>query len=246
MEPEPSQAAISAIEALQIRIRELEKEEKDLTDEITRYKHLVDENDEVRQFREQKYQEMVEKGQAMMEYSQEILNDKDKAREENIRLRYELFNIETTFPFLADFEPGQRIKLNKKQIRYLEDDPLMDYRILLHETAAPRCLNISKDVLNYTIASMRTSPSLPKPISSLVDKLMRAPKNVKSMPLKKKIQTMDLILHARDKATQISYKISRLYQKSVIKGTPHMHDTDISTLYKSYVLITQELEKFVF
>ena len=155
MEPEPSQAAISAIAALQHRIRELEDEEEKLKAENERYKLLVDENEDVRLFREQKMKEMFEKGEEMMMYVQKITQDKEDARNENRRLRKELLTFEKTFPFMASYKPGQKIKLNLKQQRYLNDGPLRDYRILLKEIISPKPLGVSKEILNFTIASMQ-------------------------------------------------------------------------------------------
>ena len=245
MEPAASESAIAAIDALQRRIRELEKEEKKLKSEKERYLQIINGNDDVYLLREEKIKEMIDKGDEMMNYSKKLTAEKENAKTENQILRKKLLNFEKAFPSLAKGSPKKKAKPIPDKIKFETQNMIKDYQILLKESIVPMELQVPKEELNFALVAS-SSPSIPDKINFLIEELSASPKNLQTLSFSKKMYIMELLLQARDKATQLSTRISVLKQTAVIKDKVHANDPQIAKYYKSYVLLTREINKFRF
>lgn len=245
LEVPTSDAAISAIAALQKRIRELEKERDDLLANKEFYEKHAFDNIMLISEREIRCDQAQTVGNDIMNYVSNLQNDVIEAKKKNRRLKELLFNMEAAFPDLSgNVNYSLRSKEEIKENSYLTKSNLNDYQILLREMIKIEPIMFN-DFIRFKIERLDIKKvKIPQFVAPVLDELNALPKNFKKLTTKKQFKNVLILFKARDLVRFISNRLTYLSEDATIREKYEIHDREISELYKGYVEIYKLSKKF--
>lgn len=246
MEPEPSQAAIAAIAALQDRIKILEDEHSVLTQEyevLARKKNLFDQKF---QARVQAIQDATEKAQTILTTTHKTLTQLQEARNENKRLNHQIEEIEKVLAL--------QIKKNKKLSSQNKMDSatyqmikqrLEEYEILIGEILAPPPQS-NAIFTDNTLAGDADSALLPEPLNELLKTLQMLPKNFRRQNIETKRAIILSLSAAKSTTSDLNAKIKVLEKEKFLSSTPNRYNNEIKKQNARIIILSNEMNKFNF
>lgn len=248
MEPEASKAAISAIAALQERVRSLEKEQRNIFAEMDSYKHKINSRDERVQQRTKMLEEASNKAKEMLNYVSECNHDLIVARDLNKKLKTSIKKVKES---LNEGDEEEE-EMKREKIRSLRTEltnanqKVSDYEIILSEFLKPVPSSCSPDGALMLAVSDGDANLLPQPIRTVIENLQRLPKDFKSQTIEEKRDTVQLLTIARNQTRILSKQIKDLEVSRMKTKEKDRFDSDIKKLAAQHLLISTEMNKFTF
>ncbi|EAY03181.1 hypothetical protein TVAG_049650 [Trichomonas vaginalis G3] len=245
LEPKASEAAISAIAALQQRIRDLEKEREQLLKEKDHFEKHGFENIMRISEREMRCDQAQVVGNDIINYVNRIQTDVQNAKKKNRELKELLFNMEAAFPELSgNVKYSLRCKQEIKENSYLATDTLNDYQILLRDIIRIEPININDNIRTKLDIIDFSKIQIPDFVEPIIEELQSCPKNFKKISTKKQFKNVQHIFKARDCIRYITNRITFLSENAVVTKRFNMYDGEIFELYKGYAELYKEYKKF--
>ena len=242
MEPEASRAAISAIAALQKRIRELEEEKTTLETEVKSLHSQIEEKNGKFLVRERELQETTIRAKEIISSSSFSLTQIQKAREENEQLKIELQEAEDQYQKAI----SEKIrKPSSQQINILLRQ-ISDYEIIfgdiVEQTQKTQMLPCNSAILQQ----LSSDPDLlPQPLRDIVKQLRKLPSTFQNQSITTKRAMVQGICCAREQINRLSDSVRDLHSK-IRKQTPRKLRYEIQTLSAQADVLIQEVSRFHF
>jgi peptidoglycan hydrolase CwlO-like protein len=249
MEPEASQAAISAIAALQKRVRELEEQSGLLEDERDSLRLRLNDRDFAYQRREAALNDAASKAKEILNNASVAMSQLREARTERQKLKAEVEDLERQI-----HEIQSKIKSTKSGHRRTKSGltdllrKLAEYEILIGDVVAqpPYRPCLSPDEASL-LASREADPDvLPPSLGSILRNLQGLPKSFTTLNLGKKREVVKVLSEASAAVTELNAKIRNLEREKFASSTPKKFDTEIKRLSSQMFILSNEIRKFEF
>lgn len=248
MEPEASRAAISAIAALQNRIKQLEYEHDSLILKKEDYQKKILDKDKAIEKRLELANIASEKAKSMMICMGKAMNDLSKARIENKKLREQIKSTESLIPSVGSGDAYNRKAKRKIKKEY---DVLMskvnDYELLLSEYLKPKLINPTPDGA-LALAVADNDPSLlPEPYASTLAELIALPKKFRPQEMDVKRKIIRALCKAKLDTAKLSVQLRNLQRKPFSKKSkPERFDSKYNRVAAQHYMIAKEMSLFSF
>ena len=239
MEPEASKAAISAIAALQDRVRGLEKEQRNIIAEIDFYKKKINSRDKKVQQRTMMLEDASDKAKEMLIYVTECNHELIAARDLHKSLKSDIQIIKETF---ETEDPTEKEKKAEKIISVRTElantqQKASDYETILSEFLKPVPASCSPDGALMLAVSDGDAKLLPQPLRTVIENLQRLPKDFKKQTIEEKRDTVQLLTIARNQTRVLSQQIRELEISYTNAKEKDRFDSDIKKLAAQHLLI---------
>ena len=246
MDKDASQAAVSAIAALQKRLKELEEERELLTDQVNKLKDHVTVNDSDYTRREKEVSEITARANKMIEDSAETLVQIKEERRQNSLLKQEILNTQKELSGL-NHSCLDRLKVcssRKKQISSY-DQVLKEYESLLGLIFEPPQLigrqhTISMKKSDYDI------DLLPANQRRIARQLQELPASYTKQNLVTKRTIIQGLICTREEVNKLADKIYRLEKMRCTTTTPRSITFDINKSIQQFMILSNGMKRFKF
>ncbi|KAH0789005.1 hypothetical protein GPJ56_007081 [Histomonas meleagridis] len=239
MEVEASHAAVSAIAALQERIRELELEQEELKEERAKLLNILDERDNMHSMREEALNKATEKANQMIANITETMDKVQYFREENKNLRKQIAQSKEALTKSSPKQTSPRcsntkLKADLKQIK----QRLSDYECILGEilTTHPNMATLSHEDL-VVISRETNQKNLSSKINKIYQSLNQLPKSFSRQKNETKRLTLRTLRKAMYAISEMSLKIEEL-EKQINR------EAEIQKLNIQIKILSNEITKF--
>lgn len=207
MEHTVSKAAISAISALQQKVRELEQERITLQTEIKSLQSQIDERNGQFSLREKELQQSTLRAKEMVTNSSITISQIQNAREENIKLKTKLNESLDLYKSLL------KKKIKKPSSSKIQKmlKIVSEYEVLFGDIAL-QTTNIQKYPCDpYQLQQVISDPNLlPQPIRDVIKQLRKLPSNFKGQDINTKRAMVQGICCTRELMSRIIDRIQTL------------------------------------
>jgi DNA repair exonuclease SbcCD ATPase subunit len=249
MDPEASQAAVSAIAALQQRVRELEEQAALLDDEHESLRIRLDNRDIAFRRREAALNEAMAKAKEIMNSTSAAMAQLSDARAQRQAHRSLVDDLEHQLQTVQG-----KIKSAKSQQRRAKSGlgdllrKLAEYEILIGDVVAHRphrpCLTPDETAL---ISSGIPDPDLlPPSLAPILSALQSLPKNFPELTLGKKRKAVRALSNASAAVTELNAKVRALECEKFASSTPKKFEAEMKRLSVQMFILSREIGKFEF
>ena len=246
MAQDTSQAAVSAIAALQRRLRELEDEKSILTKEVEKLNAHVSTNDEDYTKREKEVSEITARANKMLEDSAATLVQIQEERRLNTQLKEDIFTIQQELGESEEIATAKvQAKINKKKQIANYDQILNEYESLLSIIFQPPQLVGRQHQINMKKSDYDID-LLPLGQRRIAKQLQQLPDRYAKQPLNTKRAMIQGLLCTREEANKLAAKIYSLEKKRSISTTPRSITFEIDKYTKQFMILTHEMKRFKF
>lgn len=242
MEPEASRAAISAIAALQKRIKELEEERITLETEVKSLHTQIDEKNSKFFQREKELQETTIRAKEIISSSSFSLTQIQKAREENEQLKNELEEAEDEYQKAI----SEKIKRPTSQQINVLLRQISEYEIIFQDIVSQTQKSQMLPCNSTLFLQLVSDPDLlPQPLRDIVKQLRKLPVTFQNQAISTKRAMVQGICCAREHINRLTDEIREL-QSQIRKQTPRKLRCEIQTLSAQANVLIQEVSRFRF
>lgn len=244
-----SKAAVDAMAALQIRIRELEKGNAALKKECAKLRAVADEDETTLNQREMQLLEASDKAQKMLAGASDTLVELRRIRKENRMLQQQLDNLQKELEDKVKEDKKTEESLNSIETKKNSAKKLIaEYEALFKEILSPPELKLNNNTyipFNHTTISTVTH-SLPATLQQVVQILQSLPFPFRDQKIEKKREIMSSLLYARDIAARLADEIHDLELQKKDSRVSKKIQSEINTKAAHYQLIRSAMSRFKF
>ena len=237
-----SNAAISALAALQNRLKELEFEKNNLENEVEHLKMRMDKKESSILLREQEIIKITTRAENMVLNSSKILSEINDLREENCTLNSQIRNLEE---LLNDSKSKLFLKNTKRQNDKIEiemlNNKILEYEFLLSILFQPPHL-----LKNFKSKSSCDIDLLPMNLRRIAKRLLSLPTEYYSQPIEIKREIIQGLLCTREITSKLSYDIHKLEKQASSNSTPRYTTIEMNTLINQFKTLSRIMKRFVF
>jgi hypothetical protein len=246
MEIDKSEAAITAIRALQVRARELEQERQVLEDEIHSLKLQIDANAEEPNSHQTDIEQATERAREMVANAMSTMMMIQAERQRNSDLRQAIDETERALNEPAASDVGSVIE--KVQRTQQIQKVLDEYTLLLREIFANP---ISCSASRYASKSDRRSVKidtdlLKRPVRDIVQKVCGLPRSYCAQDLPTKRAIIQGLICSLETANSLTGQIHDLERRQVASKTPRRIGIDISAAAAELFALQESINRFSF
>ena len=246
MDQNSSQAAVSAIAALQKRLRDLENEKATLTKEVEKLNNHVSTNDEDYTKREQEISEITARANKMLEDSAATLVQIQEERRLNTKLRKDIFDAQQQ---LDESEEAvelilQERAIQKKQVASL-DQVLAEYESLFSIVFKPPQLVGRQHQFRMKKTDYDVD-LLPVGLRRIARQLQTLPERYQKQPITTKRAMIQGLICTREEVNKLAEKIYSLEKRRCTSTTPRSLSFEIEKYTKQFMILTNEMKRFKF
>ena len=246
MSKDSSQAAVSAIAALQKRLRELEEEKALLTKEVEKLNNHVTTNDEDYTKREQEISEITARANKMLEDSSSTLVQIQEERRLNQKLKKDIFNAQHDLDESEDAveEILKERAAKKKQVASL-DQVLSEYESLFSVVFQPPQLVGRQHQIRMKKSDYDVD-LLPVGLRRIARQLQQLPERYSKQPITTKRAMIQGLICTREEVNKLAEKIYALERRRCTSTTPRSLSFEIDKYTKQFMILTNEMRRFKF
>lgn len=246
MTVETSQAAVSAIAALQKRLRELEEEKLNIEKQIEQYSKNASFNNQEFERREREVAEITARAYKMTQENASVLVQIQEERKRRLELKNQLLDLEDQIEECGDACESTRVEARSiKQTQYNYNKILDDYETLLGLIFEPPKLVGKKHDFK-----MRRSDYdidlLPTSMRRMAQQLSELPAQYKSQNLTTKRAIIQGLVCTREETRKLKEKIYVLERKRNTSTTPRSLSFEINKYIQQFNILSGEMKRFKF
>ncbi|EAY11605.1 hypothetical protein TVAG_081770 [Trichomonas vaginalis G3] len=246
MAAETSQAAVSAIAALQKRLRELEDEQKNLQSQIEQYNKHWSFNNEEFERREKSVAEITAKAYKMTQENAHVLVQIQEERKRKLELKNQILDLQDEIDECGDLEQSTRVKKGSvKQVSINYNKILDDYETLLALLFEPPQLVGRKHDFKMCKSDYDID-LLPTTMRRIAQQLEALPDNYKSQNLPTKRAIIQGLVYSREETRKLKEKIYALEKKRNTSTTPRSLTFEINKYIQQFNILSGEMKRFKF
>ena len=243
MEVPESEAAITAIKALQKRVKELEQERQSLNDEIYSLNLQVKFRDEEFANRRHDLTDATAMARQMVSNAASTMTEIKSEREANIRLKDKLARIEEA---LACDRTDHSQQVQVENLRRIERS-ISEFEALLVNIFATPWQSIAAAYLTPAELKSETDPDLlPRPVRDIVQRMRELPRNYKAQGVVKKRAIVQGLVCSLETASELAAKIHELEKEQKRSRTPLRVGIEIHGVAVQLHALTRCINRFCF
>lgn len=245
MEVPQSEAAITAIKALQKRVRELEQEKQALNDEIYSLDIQVKLRDEQFANRQHDLVDATEMAKQMVSNAASTMVEIKAERAENERLKQRLALLEEK---LGASNPACRTQaVQMENLRRVEKN-ITDFESLLAHIFSNQWQSIAASYLKPSeLKNSDIDPDLlPRPVRDIVKRMLELPTKYRAQDIIGKRAIIQGLICSLETASDLAVKIHDLEKEQKVSRTPLRFGIEIHGLAIQLYALTRCINRFCF
>jgi chromosome segregation ATPase len=249
MEPEASRAAISAIAALQQRVRDLEDQRAILEEEQESLRQRLAARDSAFRLRESSLNEATSKAQQILDTTTTAMTQlhEERARRQQLRAQIQeqqLLLDATVLKRRAHKAAHQKSKADLSVLLRM----LHEYEILLGDLIMPGLQRaaLTQDEATLVLASENDASTLPPNVAAIVRKLQQAPKRFARQSIEKKRVIVQALAEGNAAVTELNSRIKQLETQKFSSSTPKKFEAEVKRISAQLLILSNEMSKFEF
>jgi chromosome segregation ATPase len=249
MEPEPSHAAISAIAALQKRVRDLEDQALILESERESLRLRLNERDAQFDRRKAALNDAAAKAKEILNNTSTAMSQLREARAERQALKGEVENFEKALKEIQGKVRTSKLKSRRFKSGLAELlKKLAEYESLIGDVVGQLpcrpCLTQEEQAL---LASREVDATImPPQLEPILANLQSLPKQFAALSLATKRKAVQALSEASAAVTELNAKIRTLEREKFASSTPRKFDSEIRRVSTHMFLLSNEIRKFEF
>lgn len=247
MDPEPSQAAISAISALQKRVRELEEEKELLTNEINTLNIQVTSKNDTYLRREEELKSATARAQRMINNASNTMVLIQEERAKNNRIKENIAMLEEEINGHSENVKDVALIRKTRTCEMLSINQILQhYEIIFGEIYASMVETRQLTFIDKkALRQVNADPDLlPHPLRDIVKKLKQLPTQFVGQNMQTKRAIIQGLTCAQEHANDLIMELRQLEKKRSSSQTPRRISIEIRNLACQLLVLTQTMKRF--
>jgi chromosome segregation ATPase len=249
MEPEASRAAISAIAALQQRVRDLEDQGALLEEERDSLHRRLEVRDSAFRVRESSLNEATSKARQILDTTSAAMTHLHEERTRRQRLRSQLQEQQHLLDATVSKQRSHRAahRKSKGEVSALLRI-LREYEMLLGDLISPGLQRgaLTQDEAILILAGNYEANSLPPNLARILRQLQEAPKRFARQSIENKRVVVKALSEGSAAITELNTRIKQLETQKFSSSTPKKFQADVKRISAQLLILSNEMSKFEF